>query len=107
MVDLWPPIRDRLAGAAVVAHGAGTEKRFLRAFPYHGFSPWIDTLRLARKVLPNLSRVLNARGREERRQRYQFGIEIVTHLFGSGSGCSKTSCWPGLLTRWRRSRRRR
>jgi DNA polymerase-3 subunit epsilon len=53
-VALWPELKRRLAGAAVVAHGAGTERRFLRAFPYHGFAPWIDTLKLARKSLPGL-----------------------------------------------------
>ncbi len=50
--DLWPIINNSLSGKAIVAHGAGTEKRFLRAFPMHGFEPWIDTLQLARKVLP-------------------------------------------------------
>jgi DNA polymerase-3 subunit epsilon len=38
----------------VVAHGRGTEKRFLRAFPGHGFGPWVDTLVLARAVWPGL-----------------------------------------------------
>ena len=51
---LWPEIKSRLSGAVVIAHGAGTEKRFLRAFPMHGFGPWIDTLALARAVLPAL-----------------------------------------------------
>lgn len=52
---LWPEIRDRLAGRWVVAHGAATEKRFLRAFPFHGFGPWVDTLKLARAVEPTLT----------------------------------------------------
>jgi DNA polymerase-3 subunit epsilon len=51
---LWPEIKSRLSGAVVVAHGAGTEKRFLRAFPMHGFGPWIDTLALARSAMPDL-----------------------------------------------------
>lgn len=51
---LWPEFRSRLAGAAVVAHGKGTEKRFLRAFPGHGFGPWIDTLWIARAAWPDL-----------------------------------------------------
>ena len=55
MHDLWGEFRTRLGGAAVVAHGAGTEKRFLRTFPLHGFSPWVDTLTLARKAFPDLS----------------------------------------------------
>ena len=37
MAVLWPEFKARLGGAVVVAHGAGTEKRFLRAFPLHGF----------------------------------------------------------------------
>ena len=39
----------------VVAHGKGTEKRFLRTFPGHGFGPWIDTLLLARAAWPTLT----------------------------------------------------
>lgn len=54
LLSLWPDLKLRLAGAAVVAHGKGTEKRFLRAFPGHGFGPWIDTLLLARAVWPGL-----------------------------------------------------
>lgn len=52
--SLWPEFRARLSGAVVVAHGAGTEKRFLRCFPLHGFGPWIDTLPVARALLPGL-----------------------------------------------------
>lgn len=52
--SLWPEFRSRLGGAVVVAHGRGTEKRFLRAFPGHGFGPWIDTLPLARALWPGL-----------------------------------------------------
>jgi DNA polymerase-3 subunit epsilon len=51
---LWPAIKRRLQHHAVVAHGHGTEKRFLHAFPGHGFDPWIDTLQLARAAWPNL-----------------------------------------------------
>jgi DNA polymerase III subunit epsilon len=54
LLSLWPDMKRRLAGAVVVAHGKGTEKRFLRAFPGHGFGPWIDTLLLARAVWPDL-----------------------------------------------------
>ena len=52
MRSLWPEIRERMTNGVVVAHGAATEKRHLRAFPLHGFGPWIDTLVLARKVWP-------------------------------------------------------
>lgn len=54
LLMLWPEFRQRLSGAVVVAHGKGTEKRFLRAFPGHGFGPWIDTLLLARTAWPDL-----------------------------------------------------
>lgn len=54
MKTLWPEFRDRLSGKVVVAHGAGTEKRFLRAFPLHGFGPWIDTVVIARRAWPGL-----------------------------------------------------
>jgi DNA polymerase-3 subunit epsilon len=54
LVMLWPEIKRRMQGAAIVAHGKGTEKRFLRAFPGHGFGPWLDTLLLARAAWPEL-----------------------------------------------------
>lgn len=50
--SLWPRVRETLSGRWVVAHGAATERRFLRAFPLHGFGPWLDTLRLARAFDP-------------------------------------------------------
>lgn len=54
LLALWPELKGRLGGRWVVAHGSGTEKRFLRAFPLHGFGPWVDTLTLSRKIVPNL-----------------------------------------------------
>lgn len=54
LLSLWPELKSRLSGAIVVAHGKGTEKRFLRAFPGHGFGPWIDTLLLSRAIWPGL-----------------------------------------------------
>lgn len=54
LLSLWPELKRRLAGAVVVAHGKGTEKRFLRAFPGHGFGPWLDTLLIARAAWPEL-----------------------------------------------------
>ena len=54
LLSLWPELKQRLTGAVVVAHGKGTEKRFLRAFPGHGFGPWIDTLLLSRAAWPDL-----------------------------------------------------
>jgi DNA polymerase-3 subunit epsilon len=54
LLSLWPELRRRMLGAVVVAHGKGTEKRFLRAFPGHGFGPWVDTLLVARAAWPEL-----------------------------------------------------
>ena len=54
-VDLWPQIKSCMEGCWIVAHGAATEKRFLRVFPFHSFGPWVDTLDLARSVYPGLS----------------------------------------------------
>ncbi len=53
--SLWPELKTRLGNRWIVAHGSGTEKRFLRAFPLHGFGPWVDTLTLSRKILPGRS----------------------------------------------------
>ena len=55
MTSLWPEFRACLSGNVIVAHGAGTEKRFLRAFPLHGFGPWLDTVTLARRAWPGLA----------------------------------------------------
>ncbi len=71
LLELWPLLEQRLRHHVVVAHGKGTEKRFLRAFPGHGFGPWIDTLLLARAAWPDLadhslSSVCRQRGLEER-----------------------------------------
>lgn len=54
LASLWPQVRGSLTGRMVVAHGAGTEKRFLRVFPLHGFGPWVDTLVMARKFWPGV-----------------------------------------------------
>ncbi len=53
LYELWPKINNSLRNRVVVAHGAGTERRFLRAFPMHGFDIWIDTLQLSKKILPD------------------------------------------------------
>ena len=52
LLSLWPELKRLLSGRAIVAHGHGTEKRFLRAFPGHPFDPWIDTLLLSRAAWP-------------------------------------------------------
>ena len=53
LLSLWPELKRLLAGRAIVAHGHGTEKRFLRAFPGHPFGPWIDTLLRSRAAWPD------------------------------------------------------
>ena len=53
-VDLWPQLKSLLSGRVIVGHNLGTERRFLREFPGHGFSPWVDTLLLARECVPGL-----------------------------------------------------
>lgn len=55
LASLWPRLKAALGGRVVVAHGAGAEKRFLRAFPLHGFGPWLDTITLARHFFPGLT----------------------------------------------------
>ena len=54
-LSLWPELQQRLKSRYLVAHGHGTERRFLRTFPMHGFGPWIDTLTLSRKLVPGLA----------------------------------------------------
>jgi len=55
MPELWPTWRPWLEGRPLIAHNVGTEKKFLRrAAPMHTLGPWIDTLKLARHVLPDL-----------------------------------------------------
>jgi len=55
MPELWPTWRPWLEGRPLVAHNVGTEKKFLRrAAPMHTLGPWVDTLKLARHVLPDL-----------------------------------------------------
>ncbi len=54
LISLWPQIKAILSGRPLVAHGHGTEKRYLSSFPGHGFGPWIDTLQLSRAAWPEL-----------------------------------------------------
>lgn len=54
LLSLWPQVHEMLGNAVIVGHNFSTERRFLRIFPGHGFSPWLDTLVLARNVLPDL-----------------------------------------------------
>lgn len=52
LASLWPNFKRLLSNSVVVGHNPATEQRFLRAFPGHGFAPWLDTLSLARKAMP-------------------------------------------------------
>ena len=54
LLHLWPEINKRLRDRCVVAHGSGTEKRFLRAFPMHGFKTWADTLTISHAAYPEI-----------------------------------------------------
>lgn len=55
LAALWPTFKTQLQGRVLIAHNASVERRYLRAFPGHGFGPWIDTLPLARRFYPQLS----------------------------------------------------
>jgi len=51
--ELWSQVRSRLTDHPLCAHNVATEKKFTREMaPMHQFGPWIDTLRIARKVWP-------------------------------------------------------
>jgi len=53
--ELWPVWKPWLEGRPLAAHNIGTERKFLcRAAPLHRLGPWVDTLRLARRVRPDL-----------------------------------------------------
>ncbi|MFT4546239.1 MAG: DNA polymerase-3 subunit epsilon [Verrucomicrobiales bacterium] len=54
LLQLWPEINQRLRNRCITAHGSGTEKRFLRAFPMHGFNTWADTLTIAHAAYPEI-----------------------------------------------------
>ena len=54
LLQLWPEINRRLRDRCVIAHGSGTEKRFLRAFPMHGFKTWADTLTISHAAYPEI-----------------------------------------------------
>ena len=52
LLQLYPTLQSELGVGPLVAHAHGTEKRFLASLPGHPFGPWIDTLKLTRKVYP-------------------------------------------------------
>lgn len=84
--SLWPVVRERLVERVLVAHGAATEKRHLRAFPLHGFGPWVDTLVLARKVWPiapshRLGELVGGLGKAEELRKFCPGLHWHDALF--------------------------
>lgn len=55
LAELWPDLAPRLGVSALAAHNVATERKYLsKAFPLHGFGPWIDTLKLLRTAFPGL-----------------------------------------------------
>ena len=55
LLEEWPALEPWLSGHLLVAHNAPVERSVLRRyFPLHQFGPWIDTLKIARRIFPNL-----------------------------------------------------
>lgn len=51
--ELWLGTMHRLADRPLCAHNVATERKVLRSMaPMHRFGPWIDTLKIVRKVWP-------------------------------------------------------
>ena len=54
--ELWPELTGWVTGVPLVAHNAGTERGVLsRLAPLHRLGPWVDTLTLVRRSLPELA----------------------------------------------------
>ena len=54
--ELWPELAARLVGVPLVAHNAATERTLLtKRAPLTSFGPWVDTLKLARRLWPRLA----------------------------------------------------
>ncbi len=53
--EVWPMIHRNLAGSIAVAHNIGTERTQLaRMAPMTDYGPWVDTLKVSRRVYPGL-----------------------------------------------------
>jgi len=53
--ELWPSLARRLVGVPLAAHNAGTERTVLtKLAPLTRFGPWVDTLKLGRKLYPGI-----------------------------------------------------
>lgn len=56
LTTLWPALAPRLEGVILAAHNTATETRYLsNAFPLHQPVIELDTLKLARRVYPQLT----------------------------------------------------
>ena len=54
--ELWPVLAKRLVGVPLAAHNAGTERTVLtKLAPLTRFGPWVDTLKLGRRLYPKLA----------------------------------------------------
>lgn len=54
--QMWDEVSPWLIGRTLVAHNIGTERTILKkAAPLHSLGPWIDTLKLTRRIYPGLS----------------------------------------------------
>ncbi len=63
MAALWPDFKARLRRGRGRGPRGGDGETFSRAFPLHGFGPWLDTLAVSRAVLPDLPGHLSAKSR--------------------------------------------
>ncbi len=87
VAELWPVWRPWLQGRPLAAHNIGTERKFIRrAAPLHDLGPWIDTLRLARHIRPDLdghslADVAGALGLVERTRQFCPGRDWHDALF--------------------------
>lgn len=54
-MELWPELAERLVGIPLIAHNASTERTVLtKMAPMTAFGPWVDTLKLTKKLYPGL-----------------------------------------------------
>jgi DNA polymerase-3 subunit epsilon len=66
--EAWPAWKPWVENHLLAAHNAGTERKFLQqAAPLHRFGPWVDTLKLSRRFLPEAG---------------EYGLEAVCRSLG-------------------------
>ncbi|NLB66073.1 MAG: 3'-5' exonuclease [Lentisphaerae bacterium] len=87
VAELWSVWKPWIEDRPLAAHNVGTERKFLqRAAPMHRLGPWIDTLKLARRIRPeleghSLAEVVAALGLEERTRQLCPGRDWHDALF--------------------------